>query len=1092
MAVAVTANLRGFHVYKTKLNDRALRRTLLLGAASVTALSLSAPALAQDQGAVETVVVTGSRIPQQGLISASPVTAVGQEELKLEGTTNVETLLNNLPGVFASQNETLANGSTGTASVDLRNLGSTRTLVLVNDTRLMPGDPSFPVADLNNIPAALVEHVEVLTGGASAVYGSDALAGVVNFKMRTDFEGVEFDGQYTIHNAANGHSAFDRVIDASGGPDFFPPAERNWWGGQTVNASFLIGTNTADGKGNITAYLTYRNAQPVLESKRDFSACALGVYPYYASKPHNYTRCVGSSNFNNFRSIDNRTSNTKNGTSLLTSFFEEGSGAQNTQGSGDGHFVRFRGSPQQLFNYAPFNFLQRADNRYNGGYFAHYEVNKQLNFYSNFMFADDRTLSQIAHSAAFGGAGPTFRPGTFSPGFLQINCDNPLMTPSENQALCGQATIPSDTAPNKDGSIIARSAPVFIVDPRFAGGGFWNGGGNLQPGQATLDLRRRLLEAGKRQFDLRHTTYRMLVGAKGDLGSGWSYDIYGQYGLSLFTETDLNDLSKTRVQRALQATFVGSSNDVACVSAQPSPGRQLDRDCVPLDLFNGFGAVTEEQADYIRNVSLIHGWTEEQIISGSVTGDLGQWGIQSPWAKSPIAVSFGAEYRQERLKLDASENTTFPLPTGDRFGSGSSTIPIPVSGFDVEEGFGELRVPVIQDMPFVQDLTVRGAYRYSSYSSAGSTNTYMTGVEYQPISDFRVRATYQRAVRAPNVLELFSPSQIGLFGGQDPCATSTAGGCAGVLNAGTGTAGPLQCPAAQCNALFGGNANLKPETSITRSLGVVFTPTFIDGFTATVDYFDINISKPISSIGPTTILRQCATGDATAQAFFCPLIHRNADGQIFGAGFVDNTNINTTAFRTRGVDFEANYQTQFGDWNFMNDIGVGGLGGISANFVGTLLERLAFDTNATGTPATSRADVIQCAGRYALSCGQPSPRWRHKLRVTWNAPWDFDVSVQWRHLSGAKIDQDTPSYSSITPDFGKIASFEYFDLATSWTVGEGVQLRAGVNNILDKTPPAVDTGFFGLSSPAAGNGNTFPGVYDSLGRTIFVGGTVKL
>ena len=205
-------------MYQANLDKRSLRSALLLGAASVAAVSLSLPASAQDQS-TETVVVTGSRIPQQGLYAPSPVTAVGQQEMKFEGTTGVETLLNNLPSVFADQTSGVSNGSTGTATVNLRDLGAVRTLVLVNGTRLMPGDPKAPVADLNQIPAALVDHVEVLTGGASAVYGSDALAGVVNFVMRKDFEGIEVDGQYGVAQADNTSAYYRGLVTTLGLPD---------------------------------------------------------------------------------------------------------------------------------------------------------------------------------------------------------------------------------------------------------------------------------------------------------------------------------------------------------------------------------------------------------------------------------------------------------------------------------------------------------------------------------------------------------------------------------------------------------------------------------------------------------------------------------------------------------------------------------------------------------------------------------------------------------------------------------------------------------------------------------------------------------
>src|SRR5690348_8345258 len=254
-----------------------LRARLLMGGATIAVLSVSAASAQQAGENVETVVVTGSRIPQTGVYAASPVTAVGQQELKFEGTTDVTTLVNNLPESFVGQTGNMSNGSTGTATVNLRGLGASRTLVLVNGTRLMPGDPGFPVADLNDIPAALVDHVEVLTGGASAVYGSDALAGVVNFIMRKDFEGVEADGTYSVFNNSNDNSRWRGLIQTKvdAGGFGFAQAKEGIWNGQTADASLIMGTNTANDKGNVTAYLSYRNTQPILEATRDYSACTL-------------------------------------------------------------------------------------------------------------------------------------------------------------------------------------------------------------------------------------------------------------------------------------------------------------------------------------------------------------------------------------------------------------------------------------------------------------------------------------------------------------------------------------------------------------------------------------------------------------------------------------------------------------------------------------------------------------------------------------------------------------------------------------------------------------------------------------------------
>ncbi len=401
-----------------------LKTALLLGAATASAMSLSSAAMAQ-QAPVETVVVTGSRIPQVGLYSSSPVTAVNQTEMKLQGTTSVETLLNNLPGVMADFTQTASNGATGQATVDLRGLGSSRTLVLIDGKRLMPSDPSNPVADLNQVPASMVDHVEVLTGGASAVYGSDAEGGVVNFIMRKDFEGIEVDGQYSINNADNNGQSHGVPYSSLVADDGFAAAPKDWWGGATTEANLLMGVNTADGKGNITGYLGYRDIQAMLESARDFSACSLTTnFGFlFRSNPGNRTDlyCSGSSNYNRWLSWDD----------LLN-------GQPGQFFGGQTNWVPYHGSdPSMKFNYGPLNYLQRPDVRYDGGFFGHYQVSPMLDVYSNFMFADDHTLAQIAPSGAFLASGPAHFPGTVSPGYVQVNCDNPLMTAQQNQLLCG-------------------------------------------------------------------------------------------------------------------------------------------------------------------------------------------------------------------------------------------------------------------------------------------------------------------------------------------------------------------------------------------------------------------------------------------------------------------------------------------------------------------------------------------------------------------------------------------------------------------------------------------------------------------------------
>jgi len=1038
-------------VFKTNQNTRHLRSALLLGAASA-AITVSAPASAQDQGNgnVETVVVTGSRIPQVGLYSAQPVTAVGQQELKFEGTTDVTTLINNLPAAFSDQNEGMSNGSSGTANVDLRGLGSKRTLVLVNGSRLMPADPQDPVADLNNIPASLVDHVEVLTGGGSAVYGSDALGGVVNFIMRKDFEGVEVDGEYEVSNNANDNSTF-RGLEQSVGDQ---TAKEGIWNGASTDATLLLGTNTANDKGNVTAYLEYRNIQPVLEGTRDFSGCTLNPGP----------ACGGSVNYKLFTSLDNEVVG-----GFSSTYFETGNGTR-----GNGQFVPFTSAASQHFNYGALNYLQRPDTRYTGGFFAHYEENKQLDIYSSFMFADDHSVGQIAPSGLFYGSGVEAPDGIS--GAVEANCGNPLMTPQENKILCG--LLPGDTLTTTNGFT------------------YYGGQANIVPGQASMFVGRRDVEGPPRFDDFRHTSYRMQIGARGDLGDGWSYDVYAQYGLTLTDQIQGGYFSEAKVQNALQV--VPGTGTPACISGGG---------CVPLDIFNGIGAFSQAAIASVVENALQTGETDEQVVSGALTGNLGEWGIQSPWSKDPVGISVGAEYRSESLVLNIDQIET----SGDLEGFGSAPPSVPRSGFNVSEGFTEVQVPLVEGLPWAEQILVKGGYRYSSYSTAGSTNTYYYSAEWQPIDDIRARASVQRAVRAPNVVELFSPPGTVLFNGQDPCSANGPAGSgdkaviANCIKEGVPAqfvgSKSLNCIASQCNALTGGNILLKPETSDTRTAGLVFTPTFFDGFNATVDYFNIKVDKFIGTVNPVLTLTQCYGDGATgaSQAFFCPFVHRNPVTHTISGGpgnYVQATNVNTGYLQTKGIDYELNYTSDMGMWGFQ------GMGSLAFNVVGTWLDTFTTEP-LPGFPS------YNCAGQF--DCNNPTaaavnPKWRQKLRVTWSTPWDVDLSAEWRYIGSVGFSGDSsnplvgggpgnfvcPNGKTVSGEQdcwdGHIGAYDYFDLSADWTVRQGIDLRAGVNNIADVDPPAL---LLNACPTGPCNGNTYPGTYDSLGRVVFVAATIK-
>jgi outer membrane receptor protein involved in Fe transport len=291
------------------------------------------------------------------------------------------------------------------------------------------------------------------------------------------------------------------------------------------------------------------------------------------------------------------------------------------------------------------------------------------------------------------------------------------------------------------------------------------------------------------------------------------------------------------------------------------------------------------------------GWTQEGIVSGSMTGDLGDWGVKSPWAQTSATAVLGAEYRQEASAFLPD----LEYQIGDI--EGTPAIPaVPAGGFNVGEGFTEIQLPVVQNIPMVEDATLKGGYRYSSYSAAGSTNTWYAAADWQVMDDVRYRASMQRAVRAPNVLELFTPQTTASFEatypGSDPCRTITTGQCAKVPNDGTLL---LACPEGVCNDQVGGNTALKPETSTTRTIGIVFTPTFLDGFSATVDWWNIDVSNYIAVLPVQEILNDCygRTATAASEGYFCPFVHRTALGQLYGGGYVSDDNVNTGYLKTK-------------------------------------------------------------------------------------------------------------------------------------------------------------------------------------------------
>jgi outer membrane receptor protein involved in Fe transport len=976
------------------------------------------------------IVITGTRIPQPNLTSASPVTVLSSQEVKLQGTTRTEDLINSLPQSFASQGSNISNGSTGTATVNLRGLGSVRTLVLVNGRRLQPGDPrQGSVADINFIPASIVKRVDVLTGGASSVYGADAVSGVVNFIMDTNYRGLKIDAQASTFMHYN--DASDRILNADVARGYRPPHGMNINGGaQDISAVFGAGFD--DNRGSILAYATYRSQDPVLEATRDYSFCSLAARTAKqgglgSGTPPRDFNCGGSA------------------TSATGTLFTN-VGTFQVGGAGGNQFIP--GSTP--FNFGPYNFYQRPDERYTFGTFAEYEISPGAKPYLEAMFMDDTSNAQIAPSGDF------FNTTT-------LNCDNALLSAQQLATICAPANL---------------AAPG--VDP-VTGATYQN---------AVAYIGRRNVEGGGRQDHLNHTSYRIVGGVRGDLLRGLSYDAYYQYGTTKLQQVYLNDFSVSRLRRALDVvanpatggitgvpagTPVCRSALIASALGASAPG--ADAACVPYNIFQT-GGVTPAALAYLQTPGFQTGQVKEQIADANFTFEGGEYGLQTPWADRGIGINVGGEYRKE--SLSTSVDTEFQ--TGDLAGQGGATLPVSGS-FDVRELFTEIQLPIIEHS-FIEEFSITGGYRYSDYKVAGnhfSTDTYKIAVELAPVRDLRFRASYNRAVRAPNVVELFATNNVALGGTVDPCAgptpTATAAACAftGVTAAQYGTI--TANPANQYNALFGGNTALSPEKADSYTAGLVLQPRWIPGLAFTVDYFNIKIKNLISTIPYQTIINNClATGDS----FLCGLIHRNpGNGSLFLSpnGYVDQRTINVGGESTKGFDLNGSYAHKFG-----------GLGTINVSYVGTILRSLDFDTGVdSGGAANGKFD---CAGLYGNTCGTPNPKYRHKLRAGFTLPNGLGLSGQWRYFSKVTNDVlggDADITGTSAPANNRIPAQSYFDLALTARIGDRYNFRLGANNILDKDPPIVGGE---VSNAPFGNGNTYPQVYDSLGRYLFAGVTI--
>ncbi|MEL7729010.1 TonB-dependent receptor [Citromicrobium bathyomarinum] len=1008
-----------------------LNKAALLTGTIIAGAVVATPAMAQgapDEPAIEAsqdagvaneeglIVVTGSRIARRDLESAAPIAVVNEEEFELSGAVNVENVINTLPQVVPGFTSNSNNPGNGTASVNLRGLGETRTMVLVNGRRWMFYDTNQTV-DLNTIPQFLLDSVDVVTGGASAVYGSDALSGVVNFRLR-DVEGVELGGQYSITERGDA-----RRFEVSG----------------------AIGTAFADGRGNATVYAGYYNRDSLFQGDRDFSAFALGgestddPLQQFGSSTVPFGRIntpgsIGISATANDAN-DNGQCDPGEGCAVLGQGLVIDDAVFDNAGVG-------RARTGDLYNYAPVNYLQLPQERYLLGGYADYEIGNGHRAYAEVSYVNNRVDAALAATPVT---------GTF-------NIDLATIQPFVDAATFAAFQELDQREADASAQRVANG-----LDPLAS----------AELGTVSTFVQRRIVETGLRENLDERNAFRVLGGLTGPIGEYLNYDAYYMYARTRNAQVQNGNISRSAFQAGLDGTGT------------------------PINIF-GPNTLTPEQVDAITIRAQNGDISALQVASAVVSGTLGDFAITAE--SDPIAFAVGTEYR----KVSSQFIPDTALASGDVIGFNAGE---PTQGeYDVKEFFAELAIPVRFGSATL-DLT--GAARYSDYSldAVGGVWTYAGGVEFSPIRDVTIRGQYQRAIRAPNVGELFGGSSIGFPAATDPCGQDAAATDAtiralciatGVPSGSVGDADTIQLNT-QIPGLFGGNPNLEEETSDSYTAGIVLQPRFIPGLSVTVDYFDITIENAISTFGGgvNNALRLCYNqvqdiNDPLCQAF---------DGfrdPTTGAITVDNPPLflqaNAASLKTSGVDLGVSYGTAI-PFSLFTDTGEQRF---QFSFLGTWTDTASF------TPVAAFPDeVTECAGKFGTTCsatpfGQPVPEYK------WTSRFNFidgpmTTSIRWRHIGSVQDDDPSTDYTAFN-GIEEIDAYDLVDVTFSFAANEMLTLTAGVSNLFDTLPgnPEFDANGIVTNRPNSlllgdnqEQANTYPSVYDVLGRDYFVSATLK-
>ena len=991
-------------------NNQRITRSVLLGSAatllagSITGVGSLAYAQDQDDDAIEEIVVTGTRITRPDLASPSPITSIGKTDLVLSNTIHVESFLNTLPPTIPGIDGSSNNPGTGEASVNLRGLGSSRTLVLVNGRRYITSNQTFQT-DLNTIPSALIERIDVVTGGASAVYGSDAVSGVINFILKTDFEGLQNDSSYEITEEGDG-GIFD--------------------------ISFTVGGSFADGRGNAVLFAQYSRRESILQGDRDESFVTLND-----AGPGNPLSETGSVNVLSGFVLDFAVDLTAAGVAPFDATAAPGEECAATEGTapsgagfcttdtfgflfnpgGTGVIPFINGGPNNnRFNYAPDNFLQLPAERYTMAAMSTYQINDNIEFYSRLIYTSSFVDQLLAPTPVFT--------------TLTINEDNPFVGLAADPVTWAALLT---TTYCGDGVTFSGLCGVPI-DGGVAGDADNNGVTDVQ-----VVIGRRMRELGGRLAAGKNDALQVAAGLRGDLGGGFDYDLFASFNRGDFAAFQTGNVSRSAYQAALRE------------------GR--------INIFDE-GGITQDAADDIKRVGAIIGFNEQIVLSGSVSGEIAA--IQTPWAELPLAIAAGVEYRDERLEA-VPDSVLGPDVAG------FNQAPEVRGDFDVYEFYMEAQLPLVQGAAFAEEISLNAAYRYSDYSTVGGTNTFAGGISWAPVSDIRFRAQFQRAVRAPNIGELFSPQTNGFPNIADPCSGGTNGGfdgfdaatqaivranciADGVLAANVGT--PFQINS-QIEGLFGGNPDLFEESSDTYTIGAVVTPSALPGLSLTVDYYNIKIVDAIGGVPSQNIFDECYINGNQA---FCDLIPRSGGA----AGLFTSTTQNVAEVTATGIDATLDYNFEVGNY-----------GSIAIHILGN------YTIESSGL-ATPDSELVDCTGFYAGACGEPTPEYSVNTTVDWFYN-DLNLRVRWQWIAG--VDDLTTTFDDVTGEILNrsipgVSAKNYVTLTGSYTVSESINVFAGIRNL-------TGTNFVIVGDASAEQSNTYPATYETLGRQFFFGASVN-